>query len=219
MKLPISRRIGLGLLAVTILIWTGWTVWAHTRTWCPVNVPLSLSEGSVTATSDFTVNLTGPYNIDVEATGSSKIPLKEVTCSLGVGPLWPEKTCASKSVLRTSWKVTSHDKMVAEGLSDSEHGGWTAEGWSQTGRAIGTFNAQKGQTLNLRVETLTDATSLSATNPRLKVSMGGTAFESALVFTGLLNVACIAVGIVGIVLVLVSFRSAERKSPSVASLA
>jgi hypothetical protein len=100
MKLPISRRIGLSLLAVAILMWTGWAAWAHTRTWCPANVPLSLSEGSITATSEFAVNLTGPYNIYVEATGNSTIPVKQVSCLLGVGPLWPEKICAMHSVLR-----------------------------------------------------------------------------------------------------------------------
>ena len=219
MKLPISRWIGLALLAIALLTWTGWTVWAHTRTWSPVNMPLSLSEESVTTTSDFTVNLTGLYEIEVEATGNSTIPLNQVACSLGVGPLWPEKTCATRSVLRTSWKLTSHDKTVAEGLSDSAHGGWTAEGWSQAGRTIGLFHAQRGQTFKLRVTALADATSLSPTNPRLKVTMGGTAFESFLVFTGVLNIVCFVLGVVGIVLVLVSFRSAKTKSPSVTSLA
>ncbi len=213
--MQISRKIGLGLLAVTVLGWSGWTLWARTRTWCPVNVPLSLSKGGVTTTSDFTVNLTGPYKIEIEATGNSKVPLKEVTCSLGIGPLWPEKECSTRSVVTTSWKLTSQDKTVAEGLSDSEHGGWTAEGWSQAGRTIGAFNARRGQTFKLRVQTLADATSLSATKPRLKVSVGGTAFESTLVFTGLLNVAFSVIGIIGIVLVLISFRSARRKSLSV----
>lgn len=217
MSLPNSRRIGLRILAISILMWTGWTVWARTRTWCPVNVPLSLSEGSVTATSEFAVNLTGRYDIEVEATGNSTIPLKQVVCSLGLGPsLWPDEKCATQSVLRTSWIVASHDKTVAEGLSDLTHGGWTAEGSSQAGRMIGSFDAQRGQTLRLRVTTLADATSLSPTNPRLKVSMGGTAFESSLVFTGVLNIACIVLGIVGIVLVLVSFGS-RAKSPSVTS--
>src|SRR5260370_31739643 len=211
LKMPISRRIGLGLLAIAVLSWSGWRLWAHTRTWCPGDVPLSLSQGSLTKTSEFRVNLAGPYNIDVEATGKSQIPLSELVCSLGLEPLWPEKTCSTKSVLRASWELTNHDKKIAEGSTESSGGGWTAEGWSQAGRTIGRFDAQKGQTLKLRVETLADASSLSATNPRLKVSMGGTAFESVLVFTGLLNVACITIGIVGIVLLLVSFRPARVK--------
>jgi hypothetical protein len=215
MKMQIFRKIGLGLLAVTLLGWSGWTLWARTRTWCPVDVPLSLFQGGVTTTSDFTVNLTGPYDIEVEATGNGNVPLKEVTCSLGIGPLWPEKACSTKSVVRTSWKLTNQDKTIAEGLSDSEHGGWTAEAWSQAGRTIGAFNAQRGQTFKLRVQTLADATSLSATNPRLKVRVGGTAFESTLVFTGLLNVAFVVIGILGVLLVLISFRYARRKSFSV----
>jgi len=211
--MPISRRIGLVLLVVTAVVWAGWKLWANTRTWCPVDVPLSLTEGSRTVTSEFTVNLSGPYDIEVEATGNHQVPLSEVVCSLGLGPLWPEKQCSTKSVLRASWVLTSHERQVAEGLSDSETGGATAEGWSSATRTIGRFNARRGQTFRLRVETLADASSLSATNPRLRVSMNGTRYESVLVFDGLFKVACVATAILAVLLLLVSLSAPPRIGP------
>jgi len=171
-----------------------------------VDVPLSLTQGSRTVPSVFRANVSGPYDIAVEANGNSKVPLSEVVCSLGLEPMWPEKKCSAKSVLRTSWVLTSQEKEIAEGLSDAETGGGTAEGWSLATRTIGRFNARRGQTFKLRVETLADASSLSATNPRLKVNMGGTTYESVLVFDGLLKVACIATAILAVLFLLVSFR-------------
>jgi hypothetical protein len=40
----------------------------------------------------------------------------------------------------------------------------------------------------------------------LKVNMGGTTYESVLVFDGLLKVACIATAILAVLFLLVSFR-------------
>jgi hypothetical protein len=205
--MPTSRRIALGLIFVAVLSWVGWTAWTKTRTWCPVDVPLSLSEGGLTTTKDFTVNVSGPYDIAVEATANRDVPLNKVVCSLGLKPLWPEKTCPTKDVLKVSWTLTSHEMKIAEGSSDSEHGGWTAEGWSQAGLTIGSFDAAKGQTFQLRVRTLTDASGLALTAPRLKVNKGATTYESVLVFTGMLNLSCGAIGVLGVVLLVVSFRS------------
>jgi hypothetical protein len=204
--MPVSRRIGLGLLMSTTLMWSGWTLWSHTRTWCPVNVPLSLAAGDLTTTREFAVNVAGPYKIEVEAKGTSTMPLPEVVCSLGLDPMRRQKTCSTKSVLRASWTLTSHGKKIAEGSSDSETGGWTAEGWSQASRTIGTFDARKGQTFKLSVQTLQDASSLSAASPRMKVVAGGTNFESVLVFSGVLNIACIGLGALSIMLLLVPLR-------------
>ena len=110
-----------------------------------------------------------------------------------------------------SWKVARNDKIVAEGLSDAENGGSTAEGWSQASRTVGRFNAEKPGRLRLTVRLTEDASALSATNPRLKVIKEGSALESALVVTGLLNVACGAIGVIGIVLLFISFFSAKAK--------
>ncbi len=205
MKMPLLRRIGIGLLVVTVLTWTGWTIWERTRTWCPVDVPVAVGQGIRTETKEFKVNLAGPYDIAVDATADRSIPLKDVACLLGTEPPWPERTCSKEPVLRASWNVTSHGQTIAEGVSGSERRGWL--GSSQAARIVGTFNAQTGQTFKVSVKMLEDAAILSATNPRLKVSRGGTDFESALVFTGLLKVASIVLGMIGTVLIFVSFWS------------
>src|SRR5438552_1955013 len=100
----------------------------------------------------------------------------------------------------------SGSKTVSEGTSDSETGGWTAEGWSQTGRTIGGFDATKGETFTLAVVTLQNAGSLSSTNPSLTVTLRGTLYESALVVTGVLRLMCLVVAILGLVLLGISFR-------------
>src|SRR5262245_34800040 len=127
--MPLSRRIAVVVAAVSAVTWAAWTLWAHTRAWCPANVPLSVTQGSRTET-EFRVNVSGSYDIAVEASGNSSLPLPQLVCSLGFGPLWPEKNCSGRGVLRASWIVTSQGNEVARGLSDSGTGGGTAESQS-----------------------------------------------------------------------------------------
>jgi hypothetical protein len=199
------RRIGIALVGVAAVTWLGWITWARTRTWSPATVPLSLSAGSSTSTRDFRVNVDGRYEISIEATANGNVPLKELVCLLGLEPLWPDKTCSTDSVIRTSWIVTSHEMTVAGGLSDKKNGGWTAQGWSRAGRVIGQFNANKGQQYKVCVQTLADASRLSTVHPDLTVEFGGPNYESVAVVTSLLNFACAAMGILGVILLIISF--------------
>jgi hypothetical protein len=197
--MKMTGRIGLGLVIIAAASWSGWTLWASTRRWCPANIPVSLTKGSHTQ-NDFVVNVTGPYEIAVEADRNSSIPFNALTCALGTGAVWPEKECSIPSVLRVSWALTSGDDVVAQGSSDETKGGGTTS--DSALRTIGHFRGQRGHHYKLSVETLSDATSLAAASPRVKVNVGGTIYEFSLVVSGFLRWGCAGIAGIGLVLLL-----------------
>src|SRR5260370_892530 len=79
-NMRIVQRLGSLCVALAVTTCGGWTLWVNSRIWCPIRVPLSLAENSSTTTRDFKVNVSGHYDIGVEATASNTIPLKELTC-------------------------------------------------------------------------------------------------------------------------------------------
>jgi len=177
-----------------------------------------LNKGSQITTGEFKVNVSGPYEIEVEANANSDSSLNLLSCALGAGPVWPAKTCASPSVLKLSWILTADDKTIAQGSSDDlpGSGGSTA---TTAIRTIGYFTGQKGRRYKLVVNNLTDASSLARAEPRLRVSVGETIYESALVATGLLNVVCVGLSAIGIVLVIVSRIMIRRSKKQIGVVA
>lgn len=174
-----------------------------------MDVPFSLDKGSKTATAPFKINISGSYRISVEATANKRLPLDDIICSLGLHGFSGHKECSASPVLRSSWVIYDGKGTVAAGTSDSHEGGWLAEGWSQAARTIGEFDGRKGQKVQLAVVSLDDANSLAPANPRIRVSLGGKLYESALIVTGLLNVPCAVVGIVGILLFVIPSRCSK----------
>jgi hypothetical protein len=61
-RLPLSARIGLGLVAVGICWFGSWALWASTRIWVPLQMPISLSQGHF-KTAEFEINLEGAYEL------------------------------------------------------------------------------------------------------------------------------------------------------------
>src|SRR6266568_2123957 len=129
-------RIGAALIVAAILLFGLWLLWADTRTWCPVNVPISLSAGNRIDTGEFSLNLDTEYEIEIEA--RDKLPINTVSCMLGVGPDWPSRTCSIPSILKLSWLLLGEGRVVAQGSSDQTRGegGWTA---STVARTVGHF--------------------------------------------------------------------------------
>ena len=193
-------RVGLGLIIVAAASWSGWKLWSNTRKWVPANVPISLAKGSRTETGEFAVNLSGPYEIAIEAEREPGVPLNELACSIGAGPVWPEKTCPPSS-LRASWSVTNNGKLIATGSSDEARGGGTTV--ASAIRSIGYFQGQSGQRYQLTV-VIADASSLAVTNPRLKVSVGGTLYEFNLVLDRFLTGGALGIAGLGGLLLLIS---------------
>lgn len=198
----IIGRVGLGLIIVAAAAWSGWKLWSNSRIWVPANVPISLAMGSRTETGEFTINVSGSYEIAIEVERRPGTSLNELACSIGVGPAWPERTCPAPSSLRASWLLTSNEKLIANGSSDAERGGGTTV--DSAIRSIGSFQGQSGQRYELTVDSIADASNLAVTNPHLKVSVGGTLYEFNLVLGRYLTLGSFGIAGLGGLLLLIS---------------
>jgi hypothetical protein len=220
--MKITRRIGLGLLIIAATLFGSWTLWANTRKWCPANVLLSLAKGSHTQTNEFQINVAGRYEIAVEVDRDNSSDLNALTCALGTGATWPERTCSSPSVLGMSWTLMSGDKVASNGSTDEMLGGSTSH--NSAARTLGYFQARRGQQYRLIAEAVSDGSSLAAANPRLKVNMNASFYEFILVVGEFIKWGSGIMGAIGLILVLTSIlkresgatgSSAETKASSV----
>jgi hypothetical protein len=180
-------------------------------------VPVSLSAGKHIETGEFALNLNTEYEIQIEA--GNKLPVNTVSCMLGLGPNWPNKTCGGPSVLRLSWVLLGNRRVVEQGSSDQTvgMGGWTN---TTARRTVGYFRGQKGTRYALRVDVLGDGSSLAATDPHLRVNTTGRSLELELMIGAMLQVLCTFLAALGVVVLLVSIihQNRTRKAPQVAML-
>lgn len=143
------------------------------------------------------VNMTGPYEIEVEADGKN---IDALSCALGVGSVWPEKTCATPKIFKAQWELTSGGKTIAHGSSTDTPGGGTAN--DMVSRTLGYFQAEKGTKYTLNVKTDSDLSSLSYANPQIIVTTSGPAYETSLVLSGLTKLLAGVLCIVGILILI-----------------
>ncbi len=182
MRLTRRGRIGLVFIAIGLMPLAAWTLWFQTRSWCPVNMPVSLSEGSHFTTGVFTINLNAQYEITIES--ENKIPLEKLECLLGSRPA---HTCQVAPVIKIDWTLSGNGASI-HGTSDDTAAGWGGSGPSgEAFRTIGLFSGKKGRQYKLDFDVRKDGSSLAITNPRLKVSEADTQYESGLVLSGLLR--------------------------------
>jgi hypothetical protein len=209
MRLTWTVRIGMALMLLGIVTLACWSAWFRTRTWCPVDIPISLAQGTHFTTGEFSLNLNGQYDIEIDAKG--KIPLDTLGCLLGNGM---KSTCPIPPVVRLNWAV-SHDGIIIRGKSDDFQGsGSNLEFYGEAYRTVGYFNGQKGQRYKVDVDVLADGLSLAPAQPHLRISVFDTSFESSLVVGGLLRLTCVVLMIVGLILLVSSFIAQRRRSRS-----
>lgn len=204
MRLKPTAWIGLTLITIAVVPLACWAIWFHTRTWCPVNMPVSLAQGGHISTSEFTVNLTARYAIDISAQG--KFPVDDLACMLGNDI---HSNCPAPSVVRVHWTLSS-GAIVVQGTSDDWKGGGATYSTGEVFRGIGFFEGQKGRRYKLDMDVLADGSSLAAANPHLRVSVDDTKYESGLVLSGLLRLASLVIGLVGAVLLVMSVLKQRR---------
>jgi hypothetical protein len=190
-RLMRASRVGLALIAVGLVPLACWTVWSLTRTWRPVDMPVSLSQGSHFSTGEFAINLNSRYAIDIDS--ENKIPSDDLGCLLGNGI---RSTCPSPSVVRVRWSLHS-DGTVLQGTSDDTVGHGASGPSGEASRTIGYFKARKGRRYKLDGDVLADGSSLAVTKPRLRISVSDTSYESSLVFGGLLRLICTVICLIG----------------------
>ena len=211
MRITRTGQVGLGLIVLGLVPLVCWAVWFRTRSWSPVDIPVSLSQGSHFSTGEFAVNLDGRYEIEIEAT-NKVVPLETLECLLGNG-LRSKQSCSVPSVLLVHWALSS-DGTVIQGTSDEtkEHGGEVAAAGTAS-RTIGFFNAIKGKRYKLDCDVFADGSSLNVTNPRLHISVGDTSYETSLVVSGLLRLVCIIIVLIG-AFALIGSIFAQRRMPN-----
>jgi hypothetical protein len=202
---------GIAISFAGLLVLLCWTSWFETRSWCPVDIPISLAQGTHFTTGKFYSNLNAQYTIEIDAKG--KIPLDRLSCLLGNGI---KSTCPVAPVVRLDW-VLSQGGILTRGKSDDFLGsGSTAEFYGEAYRTIGYFKSQKGQHYKLDFDVLADGSSLSQATPHLKVSVADPSFESGLVIGGLLRVICVFLILLGAALAVGSLvrqnRAGQRRS-------
>jgi len=184
-----ANRVGLALIAVGLVPLASWTVWSGTRTWRPVDMPVSLSQGSHFSTGEFVGNLDAQYAIAIDS--ENKIPLDDLECLLG-----SRSTCPSPSVVKVRWSIYS-DGTVLRGTSDDTVGYGASGPSGEASRTIGYFKAQKGRRYKLDGEVLAEGSRLAVTNPHLRISVSDTSYESSIVIGGLLRLICTIISLIG----------------------
>ncbi len=206
MRLKRTGWIGLALIAIAVVPLAGWTVWFHTRTWRPVDMPVSLTQGSHFSTPEFRVNLNAQYEVAIDA--ENKIPLQTLECLLG--SRFPPNICKTPPVLGMHW-VLSSDGTTAQGTSDDTVGYGESGPTGEASRTIGFFRGQKGRRYKVDLDVLADGSSLAVTNPHLRISVSDTKYESGLVLSGLLRLAGVVIGLVGAALLVGSVLAQRRQ--------
>jgi hypothetical protein len=182
-----------------------WVLWLTTRTERPVNIPVSMAIGHV-RTSEFKLNMSAPYTIGIEV--QKTIPFDTLNCLLGMAMARAStalEECPDRpSVVKASWVLTSDGQTVAQGSSDDYRGGaWMNDSIS---RELGHFESQSGRRYVLDVSVLADGSSLALGNPRLKVEVHPEVYEGYMIWSAVLFLAASVLVLVGIILLIVSWR-------------
>jgi hypothetical protein len=168
--------LGVALIIAGLAIVGGRSVWSKTRTWVPVDIPISLAEGQF-RTPDFETNLKAQYIIEIKV--QKKIPFDTLNCLLGVerDHSQSEKCTNIPSAVNASWILSSQGTVVARGSTTETTGGdWEVDAIA---RQIGSFRADKGHRYTLDINVLTDGSSLAVGNPRLKVEVHPSYYEGS----------------------------------------
>jgi len=202
---PALAKVGAGFILSALAAMSVWAIWSETRTWVPVDMPVSLTVGHI-RTREFKINQNAFYEIEIEA--ERNIPFQTLNCLLGVESIEPNRCQDTPSVIRASWTLTNNGIAVARGSSDEFKGG----GWSNTiSRGIGNFRLEKGRRYVLDADILTDGTVLEATHPRLKVGVHPEHYEWNMVMGLFVTALSGLIGLIGITMLIIGL---VRVSPN-----
>jgi hypothetical protein len=187
MRITRTGWTGIVMVAAGLTLFGGWILWSETRTWTPVDIPISLSKGQV-RTPIFTTNLKAIYLIQIEV--MKKEPVDTLTCLLGLEDTSSGKCGSARSIIDASWVLWSQGTVVARGSSaEDKSGAWMND---KIARQIGSFLSERGRQYILDVSVSEDGSSLAVANPRLRVGVHPSAYETN-AFAGVRNMLVAAV--------------------------
>ncbi len=179
----------------------GWEWWVQTRTWVPVEMPISLAAGHV-KTPEFSINLASKYEVQILVDHRAD-PIK-IDCFLGVG----YRDCKDSPALDASWVLHQSGRTVAQG------GANTARRVFWGGEGIGTFFGETGRHYSVDLEIRRDSSDLNIASPRLRIEEAtdlGWRYQRAQEAIFAWAVVFFVLGVILLILALVSRRREIRE--------
>ena len=154
MRMPTAARVWISafLICVGLVLFPAYHHWFATRTWTPVDIPISLAPGHV-KTGDFHVNVHAVYYVGIDFQGYNS---------------WQHPNCQDDQVLQTRWWLWRDGRVTAT-WEDSWGNHWNGvpDGPVES-PYLGVFDGSPGR-YNLDVEVASDASCLQRFHPRLRV--------------------------------------------------
>jgi len=143
--------LAIALIFLGVVFYTGSYYWMTTRTFVPLEMPVSLSRGHI-RTGNFYINLKERYEVDLAV----DYPFYEnPSCQLN----------APNSVLKTNLVVFRNGQVLNETNGSDYY-------------SLGSFFAEKRGSYNLDIEVLSDASCLNARHPQVMVETSWYAYDS-----------------------------------------
>lgn len=181
----------------------------------PVRLPIDLREGVVVRSTPFKVDFAKPYEVGLEV--QRTLPFGRTVCLLDVDADINGDCKAIGSTVSLTWKIIEQGKLIASGASLPGQSG--AYGQTIT-RIMGRVELQRGRTYTLEVRSLSDASALSPTRPKITLALEAPAVETEVVKHALAMLGSFILATVGAVWLLISTlkhywpRRAKPASPS-----
>ena len=155
-------RIGVALILIAAAVYGGREWWMATRTWVPLDMPVSLARGHIRS-PEFKINLDAGFWIFVEV--ETKVDDEGVSCLTG----YTSEYCSENGVreLRASWTLSDSGRVVARGSTNSCNaslGGMVARGCG-----LSEFSVPAGNHFILEVDFPEDNSHFNGGHPRLRI--------------------------------------------------
>jgi hypothetical protein len=186
-----TTAIAIILCAAGIFMYTGFQHWLDTRTFEPLNIPVSLSRGHI-KTGNFYINLRDLYYINVDV--DYQFP-EDAKCEFG-GP---------NSILKTHFILYRDGQLL--GQSDGRY-------YS----SIGNFYADNKGNYDLDIQVLSDASCLNLRHPRLRIQTPADYSDlrfGVVSLAGILLASGISLLVHSIVAWIIGKQQANRKTPTI----
>jgi hypothetical protein len=207
--MTLKAKAGIALIVLGFGTFGFWTWWKNTRTFVPVDAPISLTAGQ-TVTKDFQLNFDGSYLVEIEADKS--LPSTTLRCLMGV-PTDATQCNETPSALDVNWIVSSRSQPIKSGASNDLPRAST-ETIALT-RILGEFQGESGQSYKLQITSAADGTPLATAHPRVKVAVASIAYtdlQSAGVLVFSLAFICVFFGFIFLAVALHAMRKPKPEN-------
>ncbi|HJT69864.1 MAG TPA: hypothetical protein VJ731_06675 [Terriglobales bacterium] len=158
----LRTRIGVALIIIAAAIYGGWEWWMATRTWVPLDMPVSLASGHVRS-PEFKINLDAGFWMFVEV--ETKVDDEGVSCLTGSASDYCSKNGVHE--LRASWTLSDAGRIVARGSTNNCNG--SLGGMVTKGCGLGEFSVPAGKHFILDVDFPEDNSRFNGGHPRLRI--------------------------------------------------